>query len=155
MSFKLAILILFLILAIAYLLRCIINNINGSWICQKEDGTEVVQISQMGPFVKGICNRPDGKQIYSGRFNGSKLTLKRKDFGISYLVREGFPLEIAKQLEGTVMATMEFRLSKDKQSLVGTFHPQAIEFIQQPPKIKYRTTIKGVPRTWKRMGRNR
>ncbi len=149
MSLKFIILLVIVILAVVYLLRCVINNIDGTWVCDKEDGEqERITIWQFGPIVRGVCEMEDGKQFYTGRFNGRRLTLKRMDYGLDYLEREGFPRPIAEQLEGTVMATMEFRLSADKKYLSGTFHPQAIEFVQNPPKIRHRRTIKGKPRRW-------
>lgn len=132
-------------------IRAYRHRVSGTWLEAVGDGPpERVVLRQIGPWIRGRKSVPGGWQSYAGTFNGVRLKLKRRDHGVDFLTGQGFPLEIARKLDGTVMAHLELAITVDGRKLSGAFYPQKIEFKKTPPRILNRYYLEPVRRTWAR-----
>ncbi len=147
--FSFVVIIFFLVL-FGLLIRTFGRNLSGVWKFAGPNGLEKISLTQMGPLVHGTQKLPGGYHLYKGYFTGSKLVLNRHDFGMAYLQEQGFPTKVAKKLEGSIMARMEFRVFHGNAQLKGQFFPQYIKFIHSPPTILEKCFLKGVKRSWTR-----
>ena len=114
-----------------------IFRVSGTW---KNNGDasskEIIELAQFGPFVSGESTAQyDGKHRYSGYIIGNTLVLHRKDYGLQYLSQQGFPTEVAKQVEGMVRAQLRLSVKNNRTRLDGQFIPLKIEFMQNPARI--------------------
>lgn len=139
-STELVIAISLIALIILWFLINTIFAVSGCW--ERESGTgskaverEMINLGQFGPFVVGRTELNGGYQSYSGVALGPWLWLKRRDYGVASLVRQGFPREVSVDVEGLVMAKLHLVLSADKLHLNGQFFPCKVAFSRVPPKV--------------------
>lgn len=125
-----------------WFLSSLIFRVAGEWVrlrAPEDDagglGEERFRLAQFGPFVSGECRVRGGRQTFQGVIVARTLYLRRRDFGQKHLERQGFPVEIARRLEGQVFARFELKLQNSGAFLEGCIYPRRIEFTHQPPKI--------------------
>ncbi len=124
------------------------HSIEGIW--RREDGEdELVQFTQFGPFVTGKRNVEGGNHMYSGTLTFSRLTLRRRDFGLPHLIAAGFPKVIAKKINGSVMAKLSLRRRNPKR-LEGVFVPQKILFDEPSARVLSRQYQPAIARNYVR-----
>ncbi|MBI2570086.1 MAG: hypothetical protein HYV63_24045 [Candidatus Schekmanbacteria bacterium] len=135
-----------------FALRAYRHHIAGTWLEQRDgDGPlERIRVTQIGPWVRARKELSGGWHDYKGTFNGRRLRLKRRDFGVDLLTAQGFPLAIARMLNGSVMARLELQITPDGKRLEGVFYPHRVQFRKEPPKILSREYLPPKNRTWQR-----
>ena len=114
-------------------------------------GRERIRLVQFIVFVLGKRVVAGGQQSFFGFAFGNTLWLRRRDRGILHLKHEGFPDEVAKQVEGQVMAQYRLHLSKDHNFLNGVFIPYRVEFSARPPRVTAMHPQPPVPRRYRRV----
>lgn len=130
-------------------------SVSGTWerIPEAGDtdlGRERIVLAQMGPIVIGRRDLAGGYQSFFGYTFWGHLKLRRRDYGIRLLTRQGFPESIAKQLEGRVMLRFNLHLSSDKLFLQGVMIPYRVDFNHEPPEVTAMTALKALPRRYRR-----
>lgn len=129
-------------------------SISGVWEKIEEEaqnaGKERISLGQFGPIVVGRRELPGGHQSFFGVTFAGTVWLKRRDYGSEVFIRQGFPEDIAKQLEGQVLVRLKLRLSKDNLFLDGVFVPYKIEFTHTPPKVTGMLALAALPRKYRR-----
>jgi hypothetical protein len=103
------------------------------------------------PLVPDVTGGTLGVTSRLGLVVGRRVRLTRRDHGIKALLSQGFPENIAKQLDGEVMARMTLKLKDGGAFLDGAFEPQKIEFTHQPPRITSAHFLAPQPRTYRRV----
>jgi hypothetical protein len=131
--------------ALIYWVSGLFTPVAGRW----RDGERIISLRQAGPFVRGLCIRDGGEEIYRGTARFGRLTLQRKTRGEALLMSMGFAAEVAPLLEDQVMATYEFKLKGD--SLNGTFSGRVIRSLRSPPRIVRVQRRDDEPRSWQRL----
>jgi hypothetical protein len=141
-----------------WLFSTVVFRVSGTWErVPSEEGEEEgrrgerLTLAQLGPFVKGRRDVSGGYQEFSGLVVGRRVRLTRRDHGVKALLSQGFPENIAKQLDGEVMARMTLKLKDGGAFLDGAFEPQKIEFTHQPPRITSAHFLAPQPRTYRRV----
>lgn len=113
--------------------------VTGTWERVDEDvpngRVERITLVQFGPFVRGRRMMKGGFQEFTGVLRGRSILLGRVDHGKSMLMAQGFPEQIAEEIDGSLTARFRLTLSQDGRAIFGTFSPQRIEFTHHPPKI--------------------
>ncbi|MBI4817526.1 MAG: hypothetical protein HY791_14795 [Deltaproteobacteria bacterium] len=131
--------------------------ITGTWERVDEDKrpgvVERITLVQFGPFIRGRRKMKGGFQEYSGFLRGRSITIRRRDHGVPFIVSQGFPEGVAKDVDGTVTAILRLTLSADGTVIHGTFTPQKIEFVHDPPKITSRYFLSPSFRRYKLVSR--
>lgn len=125
-----------------WVLRGFMTRVSGTWE-RIDEGVrtgqpETITLVQFGPFIRGRRMMNGGFQELTGFLQGRMLRIDRRDHGREMLIGQGFPQEIAAEIDGTVTAKMRLTLSADGKVIFGEFTPQKIEFTHQPPKITRR-----------------
>lgn len=139
----------------ATLIASLIFSFNGIW--ERMDSAsslakrERIRLSQLGFLVVGKRTVVGGYQTFFGIAIGPQLWMRRRDFGIAFLAREGFPEDIAKQVEGQVLGKYRLRLSQDRDFLTGDFVPYRVEFSGKPPYVTAINEQTHVPRKYRRI----
>jgi len=77
--------------------------------------------------------------------------MKRRDFGVKLLQRQGFPVAIAKRLEGQVLASLTLRQTSDRIFLHGHVTNFRIEFSTTPARIDKIQKLPPKPRSYRRV----
>lgn len=146
------------VLSLLMVLWFVINalfSVSGVWEKEKEperpQDRERLTLGQFGPFVVGRAEFNGGYQSYSGLALGPKVWLRRRDYGIPGLIRQGFPKEIAADVEGQVMAKLRLHLSSDRIYLVGYFLPYKVSFKQSPPQVLSMVALEPKKRRYRRV----
>lgn len=156
-SVELLVLIAVGALLLLWFLVSLFYPVAGDWVKDATLGpeankpTEKIIIGQFGPFIVGRQEYRDGYQTYSGLTLGRKIWLKRRDFGVGLLKRQGFPLEIAQDIEGQILARLKLQLSNDRLFLVGEFYAYKVEFNLKPPRVSAITKQKPQKRTYRKV----
>ena len=140
-------------LFLVWAIRGFLIRITGTWE-RVDEGLrpgqkEVVTLVQFGPFVRGRRMMKGGFQEYTGLLQGRTIFMTRRDHGKEMIVGQGFPREIAGEIDGTVTAKLRLTLSADGQAIFGTFTPQKIEFTYRPPEITRRLFLEPSFRRYK------
>lgn len=136
----LILLIMLVMLAFWFLVNALFS-FTGVWVkeadlvSEKISAHEQITLGQFGPFVVGRSELEGGYQSYSGLALGPKLWLRRRDYGISALVCQGFPAAIAADVEGQIMAKLRLNLGVHRTHMSGHFTPYKISFSYNPPKV--------------------
>ena len=141
------------LLLVGFYFRAFITSIRGVWIFRKgpDDPYEEVRLAQIGPWVWGRCDVEGGHKEYRGKFDGRRVTLKRRDFGRQSLLEMGFHQDVIDALEAAELARLELTLTPDRRSLEGVYYPQRVEMSRtKPKKILERSYIEPVARVWRR-----
>ncbi|MBI2377367.1 MAG: hypothetical protein HYV07_25420 [Deltaproteobacteria bacterium] len=150
-------LIFLALMALAWFVWGFLVPITGTWERVDEDrkpGTvERITLVQFGPFVRGRRKMKGGFQEYSGYLRGRSITIRRRDHGVPFVVSQGFPEGVAKYVDGTVTAILRLTLSADGTVIHGTFTPQKIEFVHDPPKVTSRFFLTPTFRRYKLVSR--
>lgn len=139
----------------ATLITSLVFSFNGIW--ERMDSAsplakrERIRLSQLGCFVIGKRLIVGGHQSFFGVAIGPQLWMRRRDFGVVSLTREGFPEDIAKQVEGQVLGKYRLQLSQDRDFLTGDFVPYRVEFSGKPPYITAINEQTPVPRKYRRI----
>lgn len=137
--------ILAVVVVLAWLVRGFMIRIQGTWERVDEDTSssrpEIVYFAQLGPFVRGRRVVSGGFQEYTGILRGRTMFMTRRDHGVSMIVDQGFPEEVAPEIDGSVTAKLRLTLSADGRVLFGTFTPQKIEFTRKPPAVTRRVFL--------------
>jgi hypothetical protein len=127
------------VLILLWLGRGFTVRVSGTWDRVDEGlrsgDAERITLIQFGPFVRGRRLVDGGFQEFNGILNGRTMSLTRRDHGEELIVRQGFPKELADQIDGTVTARLRLTLSADGLAIFGEFTPQKIEFTYRPPQI--------------------
>lgn len=143
------------ILLFAMLLTSLFYSFSGVWERMDEVSPVVarerIRLAQFGPLVLGNCNVVGGQQSFFGFALGPALWLRRRDRGVPFLAREGFPEAIAKQVEGQIMARYRMRLASDRNFMNGIFIPYRVEFSLQPPRVTAMHAQAAVSRRYRRV----
>lgn len=136
-------------------------GISGTWehvetSALDSDGSdywaEHMRLTHVGPIVVGGASVAGGKQNFLGIALGKHIYLSRRDFGVQYFARKGFPEGLSSDLSGRVMARMHLRLSADNMRLEGTFTPFRVEFDRNTLKVKRVIPVEKKKRLYRRMG---
>lgn len=125
-----------------WVLRGFMVRVSGTWE-RVDEGlrpgqSELIHLVQFGPFVRGRRIMPGGFQEYTGMLRGRTIFMTRRDHGEPFIVGQGFPKELAREIDGSVTAKLRLTLSADGTAIFGTFTPQKIEFTYRPPAITRR-----------------
>ncbi len=144
--------------AIVLFLLSLLYSVAGAWVkCYPKStsrsrlGKEKIVLSQLGPFVTGRSETiSGGYHLYFGYSLGPKVWLKRRDYGIASLIRQGFPKEIAADLEGQIMAKYKLTLDKEHLFLEGLFTPYKVSFNHSSAKITAMQARKPTKRVYQR-----
>ena len=152
-----AILIVLACVALISVVRSFVVRVTGTWerVDEGLKGGRVERITlvQFGPFVRGRRLVPGGFQQLSGYIRGRTIVLTRRDHGEEMLMRQGFPPEVVKEVDGSVTAKLELTLSADELAIFGTFTPQKIEFTVRPPKVTSRRYLEATYRRYRLLSR--
>jgi len=138
----------------ATLVSNILWSFSGVW--ERMDNTskiaarERIRLAQFGCLVLGKRVVVGGAQRFIGLAIGSHLWMRRRDYGLAFLSNEGFPKEVAQQIEGQVMARYRVKLSDDHNFLEGVFVPFRVEFSSEPPRVTAMHAQPSVPRKYRR-----
>lgn len=157
MNLWLWVILIVMILAGLWFLIGLVYSVGGDWVRQADDGPgvylpkETLQLAQFGPLVIGKRELLGGKQRFFGWMLGRKLWLKRRDYGEQANMRQGFPAQIARELEGAVMGRLSLRLSKDACVLRGKFQPYRVEFMTKPAQVTAIRPQPKVPRVYRKV----
>ncbi len=143
---------------LAWVVRGFTVRISGTWE-RVDEGvrpgqSELIGLVQFGPFVRGRRMLEGGFQEYTGILRGRTIFMTRRDHGRKMIIKQGFPAEIAPEIDGTVTARMRLTLSADGRAIFGTFTPQKIEFTHQPPAITRRIFLEPSFRRYKLVSRD-
>lgn len=112
---------------------------------------ERIRLAQFGFILLGTRKVVGGKQSFLGLAFGPFAWLRRRDYGIRFLGKEGFPEPIAKQVEGQVMAKYQLKLKCDQNLLEGSFIPYKVEFTIQPAQVTAMHPQDPLPRKYRRI----
>ncbi len=152
----LVLLILFA-LFLGWMLWGFLTPVTGTWERVDEDvapgRVERITLVQFGPFVRGRRMMKGGFQEYNGLLRGRSLAMTRADHGHQMITNQGFPPEVAKEIDGSVTARLTLTLSADRTVIHGTFAPQKIEFTYTPPKVTRRLFLEPSFRRYKLISR--
>lgn len=140
-----------------WVIRGFLVRITGTWE-RVDEGlkpgqVERITLVQFGPFVRGRRMMKGGFQEYTGLLQGRGMFMTRRDHGQEMILRQGFPKEIASEIDGTVTAKLRLTLSADGSAIFGTFTPQKISFTHRPPAITGRTFLEPSFRRYKLVSR--
>jgi len=143
------------IVVIATFITGLVYSFSGVWErmdnSSKLAARERIRLMQFGCFVIGRRVVVGGVQHFVALALGPHLWMRRRDFGINYLASEGFPSEVASQIEGQVMARYRLELSDDHNFLDGVFVPFRVEFSSEPPRVTAMHAQRPVPRKYRRI----
>lgn len=145
------------VMILVWVVRGFLVRITGTWE-RVDEGLKAGQVEritlvQFGPFVRGRRMMRGGFQEYTGILRGRGLMMTRRDHGAEMIIHQGFPKEIAAEIDGTVTAKMRLTLSADSTAIFGTFTPQKIEFTYKPPAITRRAFLEPSFRRYKLVSR--
>lgn len=145
------------IVGLLWVLRGFLVRVSGTWE-RVDEGlrpgqSEVISLVQFGPFVRGRRMMPGGFQEYTGVLRGRTIFMSRRDHGEPFIVGQGFPRELASDIDGTVTAKLRLTLSADGSAIFGTFTPQKIEFTYKPPAITRRYFLEPSHRRYRLVSR--
>lgn len=151
------ILIGILLMAAFWVVRGFMVRITGTWE-RVDEGlrpgqVERITLVQFGPFVRGRRMMKGGFQEYTGLLSGRGMAMTRRDHGQEMIIGQGFPKEVATDIDGTVTAKLRLTLSADGSAIFGTFTPQKIEFTYKPPAITRRAYLEPSFRRYKLISR--
>lgn len=134
-----------------------LTPVTGTWERVDEDvapgRVERITLVQFGPFVRGRRMMKGGFQEYNGLLRGRSLAMTRADHGQQMITNQGFPPEVAREIDGSVTARLALTLSADRTVIHGTFTPQKIEFTYTPPKVTRRIFLEPSFRRYKLISR--
>jgi hypothetical protein len=130
-------------------------SVSGAWekiedLEEREIGKETISLGQFGPIVVGRRELQGGRQAFFGVTFAGTVWLKRRDYGSDLFIRQGFPKEIVKQLEGQIFVRLKLHLSKDNLFLNGVFIPYKIEFTHTPPELTGMHALSPISRRYRR-----
>lgn len=151
------VLLALLVAALVWLLRAFLVRVSGTWE-RVDEGlrpgqSEVIDLVQFGPFIRGRRIMPGGFQEYTGVLRGRTMFMTRRDHGEPFIVGQGFPKELAAEIDGSVTAKLRLTLSADGTAIFGTFTPQKIEFTYRPPAITRRHFLEPSHRRYRLVSR--
>lgn len=142
-------------LFILWFLLALFYSVSGTWQrCDKaSEGSkkERLVLGQIGPFIAGRVETFGGHQVFWGYSLGPRVWLKRRDYGVAALMRQGFPKPIARDVEGQIMARYKLRLDADKFFLDGLFTPYKVSFTLKPPKVNAMQRLEPTKRTYRKV----
>lgn len=128
-----------------WVIRGFMVRVTGTWErCDeglRPGQVERLTLVQFGPFVRGRRLMKGGFQEYTGLLHGRGLGMTRRDHGPEMIIGQGFPKEVAAEIDGSVTAKLRLTLSADGEAIFGTFTPQKIEFTYRPPAITRRVFL--------------
>ncbi len=155
MALGMVLIVIVIIAFISVMAVSSLYSVSGVWerIENRESGgaaKEKISLGQLGPVVVGRRELAGGYQTFFGIALARTIWLKRRDYGSTILMQQGFPKEIVSQLEGQVLVRFKLRLSKDKLFLEGVLIPYKIEFTHQPPTITSMHALDAIPRKYHR-----
>ena len=144
------------ILLLVIVILSLIFSVSGVWERIEKSGEgeavrERITLGQFGPFIVGRRDLAGGHQTFFGLAFANRIWLRRRDFGVSILVKQGFPQEIARQLEGQVMVHLNLQLSHDRLFLNGVVVPYKVEFTHQPPRVTAMHALEPIARSYRRV----
>lgn len=132
-------LIAFGIVLVSAFITGLLYSFSGVWErmdnSSKLAARERIRLTQFGCFVMGRRVVVGGVQHFTALALGPYLWMRRRDYGINYLTSEGFPREVARHVEGHVIARYRLKLSDDHHFLDGVFVPFRVEFSSEPPRV--------------------
>lgn len=129
-----------------FLLGGFVTPVSGHW----RDGDRLVDLHQWGPWLRGLADRPGGREQYRGIASFGRVWLARRDYGHGHLKRLGFVEEAIPVVEGAVTARLRFRLRARR--LEGEFIGLRFDFSDPPVRIVSTAEIAGTERSWERAG---
>lgn len=146
------------ILFAAWVIRGFMVRVTGTWE-RVDEGlkpgqVERITLVQFGPFIRGRRMMKGGFQEYTGLLRGHSMLMTRRDHGEDMIIAQGFPKEIASEIDGSVTAHLKLTLSADGSAIFGTFTPQKIEFTYKPPAITRRHFLEPSFRRYKLVSRD-
>lgn len=157
-SFELIILACGVTLFVAWFLISLCYSVSGTWQRCDQFGhaegnskKERIVLAQIGPFIVGRAETFGGHQSFWGYSLGPMVWLKRRDYGVVALMRQGFPKDIALDIEGQIMAKYKLKLNSDKVFLDGLFTPYKVSFTHRPPKVKAIQPLTPTKRTFRKV----
>ncbi len=122
----------------------LLTRVAGRW----RDGDRVIDLTQLGPWVRGTCVRPGGGELYKGLALFGTVRLTRFTWGNQQLVDIGFAPDVIPLLEGRAFANLKLRL--EGAELRGSFWGRTFSFEYEPPAIKAVTRLEAQERVWTR-----
>lgn len=123
-----------------------LRPIEGIW--KRTDAEdEYVSFTQFGPFISGKRNVDGGNHVYLGMQTFNRVRLVRRDYGIPALIAVGFPPNIAKAVNGSVMAKLTLKRRADG-ALSGSFRPQKVLFDEATGSVLSRHYQAATPRLY-------
>ena len=144
--------LLFLLVGLGFL-----YPVSGVWERMEDEqdknlyAKDQMTLAQLGPLVMGKQELASGRRSFLGLMFGPYLVMRRRDYGTSLLMKQGFPEPIAKQLEGQVMVRLRLKLSSDRLFLNGQYVPYKVEFNLEPPSVTSMHALKPVARNYRRV----
>ena len=142
---RMVILILFGLVAIAWLLGGIFTPVAGRW--RDEDGVEIT-LTQFGPRLRGRAElKGGGFQIFRGWALWGRVRLQRADWGIAHLTSLGFSPEQAGNIEGRPTGHLDLR--RKSGELTGAFFGRKFSF--EDDRVRSVPKAQSTPRVWKRL----
>jgi hypothetical protein len=129
--------------ALVWAIGAWLRPVAGWW----RDGGRLIELTQLGPFVRGQSAWPGGAHTYRGRVFWGHLHLTRYDFGAQHLHSLGFSAEQIPLVEGRATAYLVLRLEGEAR-LTGKFYGRKFSFDKE--RLVGATPVPPVERTWER-----
>ena len=133
------------IAAFVWLVGGFFSPVAGQW----RDRDRQVELSQLGPWVWGLCKVPGGTQHYRGKVWFGELILVRRDFGKQHLLGLGFNKVQAKSVEGQVMVRL--KLKREEETLKGNLWGTRFKFNPHTHKVMSTQRTPAESREWVRV----
>ena len=127
-----------------FVLGGVVTSVRGIW----RDGQNSIVLTQWGPRVAGVSQRPGGLQRYRGWLWLGFLRLHRYDEGTRHLENMGFSADRIPLVQGRPMARLRLRLRGD--TLAGTFEGYEFDFTDGPTRLVSSFPTNPQPRRWDR-----
>ncbi|HET6343310.1 MAG TPA: hypothetical protein VFH51_00205 [Myxococcota bacterium] len=124
-----------------------LRPVAGWW----RDGGRLIELTQVGPFVRGRSTWPGGAHAYRGRVFWGRLHLTRYDFGAQHLHSLGFSPEQIPLMEGRATAYLILHLEGETR-LSGKFYGRKFSFDKN--RLVGATPVAPAERTWERTSRD-
>ncbi len=144
--FRLSVLIAAGVGLITFLLGGFVTPVSGHW----RDGDRLVDLQQLGPWIRGQAERPGGLERYRGIASFGRVWLARRDYGPDHLKRIGFADQAIPVVDGQVTARLRFRFRG--RHLEGEFIGLRFDFSDPPVRILSTAQIPATARRWERAG---
>jgi hypothetical protein len=156
MLIQTVVLIALVVVLLALVAISLLYSVSGTWErvgdvnAPGDLARDRITLGQFGPIVVGRREVVGGYQSFFGFAFARTLWLKRRDYGVVSLAKQGFPEDIAKLIEGQVMVRLKLTLSPDKLFLNGQVKPYKVEFTRKPARVTAMLALEPTGRSYRR-----